>query len=393
MLYFINFLLGYVLIRISSPVPERFLNLLAKKNIPFWDLSRIDFDTLTLCMPASEFLKIKHIARRTMSRVHILRKIGFPFFAMRFKKRIPLIASVFILGLILFISTSFIWAIDISGCNTVSESLIREHLAYNGVKIGGYSKRVDHKDLKNDMLLSIPDLINITVNITGSRAEVEVHERTHAPKIIDNKTPSNIIADFDGIISKITVTSGTPEVSVGDAVTRGTLLASGYMTGRTGTIVRMRSIADVWAKTWHNLTIATPDTAFKKVYTDNKKTEFTLIFGNLRINLFSKGSNLYTKCDKIINKAVLTLPFNIPLPIALEKATLCEYNTQSIPISSDSFLSRACNEAENYINLNDGDSFLLKNCDFSQKSGRLTASLTAECERKIGIEQMIPKGE
>lgn len=55
MLYFINFFLGYVLIRITSPTPERFLNLLAKKNIPFWDLTRIDFDTLSLCIPASDF--------------------------------------------------------------------------------------------------------------------------------------------------------------------------------------------------------------------------------------------------------------------------------------------------------------------------------------------------
>lgn len=393
MLYFINFFLGYVLIRITSPTPERFLNLLAKKNIPFWDLTRIDFDTLSLCIPASDFLKIRPIARRTMSKIHILKKVGIPFFAMRFKRRIPLIASFLTLGILLFVTTSFIWTINISGCSSVSESIVREHLAYNGVKIGGYSKSIDYKDLKNDMLLSIPDLVNITVNITGSHAEVEVHERKHAPEIIDDKTPSNIVADFDGIISKITVTSGTPEVTVGDAVTRGTLLASGYMTGRTGTTVRMRAIADIQARTWHNLTIISPDVMSIKEYTGKTKQEFALVFGNFRINLFSKGSNLYTKYDKIIKKTVLTLPFDIALPIALEKATLCEYTTQSVPISSDSFSKQACNEAEKFINLNEGDSFMLKSCDFSQSSGRLTASITAECERKIGIEQMIPKGE
>ncbi len=393
MIYFINFFLGYVLIRVNSPTPERFLNLLAKRNIPFWNLHKLSFDTLTLCIPAADFMKIRPIARRTMCKIHIIKKTGFPFFAMRFKKRITLISSFLVFAALLFALTSFIWTIDISGCNAVSESLIREHLAYNGVKIGAFSRNINHAELKNDILLSIPDLVNITVNIKGTRAEVEVHERTHAPEILDNKTPSNIISDTDGIISKITVTSGTPEVCVGDAVTRGTLLASGYMTGRTGTIVEMRAVADIRAKTWHNLKVVIPEKGAKKLKTNKEKTRYSLILGNFRINLHIKGSNLYTKYDKIIERSILTLPFNIPLPIALEKQTLIEYETQAVLNSPDIFLQKACSEVESYVLLNDEDTFKLNDSSLSRLNGLLCANLTVECERKIGIEQMIPKGE
>ncbi len=393
MLYLINFFLGYVLIRVTSPTPERFLNLLAKKNIPFWNLEKVDFDTLTICLSAANFMKIRQIARRSMCKIHIIKKTGFPFFMMRFKKRITLTVSFMLFFALLSVLTFFIWTIDVSGCNNVSEALLREHLAYNGVKIGAYSKNIDYDDLKNDILLSIPDLVNITININGTHADIQVHERTYAPEISDNKLPSNIISDVDGIISKITVSSGTPEVSVGDAVTRGTLLVSGYMTGRTGTIVGMRAIADIRAKTWHNFKIAATEKRTQKFETGEKKTYYTLIFGNSRINLHIKGSNLYTKYDKIIKKARLTLPFNIVLPIALEKQTLIEYETQDVLNSPDAFSNRAQNEIENLILLNEGDTYTLKNSSLSCVRGQLCADLTVECERKIGVEQMIPKGE
>ena len=393
MLYALNFFLGFVLIEVRGSYPERFLNLLAKNKISFWNMQRIDIGVLRLCMPISDYFKIHDIARRSMCHVHILKKIGFPFFARRFKKRLALIIGLFIFSFAAWILTSFIWVIDISGCKTVDPDLIYKHLSYNGVKIGAYANNIDYAALKNDILLNIPDLINITVNINGSHANVTVRERTHAPEILDYDTPSNIIADCDGIITSIAVTSGTPEVKIGDTVMRGDLLASGYMTGRSGTTLQMRAIADIRARTWQNLRITMPENVEEKIYTGNTKKLYTLILGKKRINLYFGTGNLYTKCDKIIKSSRLTLPGQLKLPIVLETCFLQEYETSTTAVPQETLFEYMSSRAEQYIELEDSD--ILLNCESAHeiKDGAASLLLTVECEKDIGIEQMIPKGE
>ena len=386
MLYFLNYFLGFVRLYITTPYPERFLNILAQKGISFWALSREDVNAITICMPVSDFFSLRPIARRTSSRIHIIGKYGFPFFAARFKKRLPLILSFCILAIALWVMTSFIWVIDVSGCKTVSKDKLMEHLSYNGVKIGAYSKKIDYAALKNDMLLALPELINITVNINGSHARVEVHERNRAPEVVDYSHPSNIISDYDGIITKITVTSGMPEVSVGDAVRRGDLLAGGYMVGRAGTTVNMRAIADIRAKTLECVRVKFPDITYKKTYSGKEKTQYTLILGNLRINLHFRGGNLHTDCDKIIDSTRLSLSDKLPLPIALEKCTLREFSLTPEKVRSHEYIEA---RAEEYIELGDSDII----SDIRAEREDECVILYAECERKVGVEQMIPEGE
>lgn len=393
MLSILNFLFGYVFIEVYGAYPERFLNLLAQNGISFWHMQRLDVGKIRICMSLTDYLHIRPFARRAMCHLHIIKKVGFPFFTRKFRKRIALVIGLALFCLIAWVLTSFIWVIDIHGCENVDPALVREHLKNNGVYFGAYAKSIDHADLKNDILLNIPELSFITVNINGSHAEVTVRERSRAPEIISYETPSNIVADRGGIITSITVTSGTPEVQAGDTVTEGQLLASGYMTGRAGTTLQMRAIAEIRARTWQTLCAAMPTSVDAKTYTGETKTRRVLVFGHSRINLSLDTGNPYAECDKIIKTVRLTLPGNLELPIALETQVFYEYQTTPVSIDADTLFAYISERMEQYIELSEKDTLLGKQFENKTEHGAALVTLTAECEQSIGREQIIPKGE
>ena len=266
-------------------------------------------------------------------------------------------------------------------------------LSYNGLKLGAFAPNIKHEELKNDILLTFPELSNVTINISGCHAVVTLYMKTPVPEITDYSKHSNIISDYDGIIKSITVTSGTPEVSPGEFVRRGQLLAGGYMTGRTGVVVEYRAIADIVAKTQEKHKIVIPQKTIQKRLTGNIFKKYALILGRKRINLYFGTGNFHTCCDKIIEKVQLTIPFGLKLPIYLETCTYNEYTSSPYVITLQEAEKYLSENADKYVELKEDDRLINRDFSYSTENGCAVLNYTAECERKIGVEQMIPKGE
>ena len=77
-----NFLRGYVRVRLQSKEPERFLNLCAARRICIWAILRRE-NFYELCLGARDFFRLKEIAFKTGSQLKILEKRGLPFFFQR----------------------------------------------------------------------------------------------------------------------------------------------------------------------------------------------------------------------------------------------------------------------------------------------------------------------
>ncbi|MBR5480051.1 MAG: sporulation protein YqfD [Clostridia bacterium] len=393
MLGIINFILGYVNIKVYGPYTGRFLNLIARRRIHFWHLEYINHYEIVFKLRISDFRKLHPIARRTSCRIKILKKFGIPFFLRKFKGRVALASGIVFFFALAWFCTCFVWVVDINGGDAELQYKVREQLALNGLKPGVYSYGINYSELKNDVLLNFPEIANFTVNVSGMHAKVELHLKTPIPEIIDYSTPSNIISDRDGIITSITVTSGTPEVSPGDTVTKGQLLAGGYMTGRTGKVVEYRATADIYARTWDVREIVMPDTTLKKIYVGKEIHKYSIILGRNRLNLYFGTSNFPPTCDKIIKRVQLTLPFGIKLPLYFEECIAREYASESYILDTSRAEAYLTRNADAYIHLKNTDRITNRTFDCRKNSGRITLLYTAECERKIGVEQMIPKGE
>lgn len=147
MLQFIQYLKGYVCIRVWGYSPERFMNLCSNHDILLWDIKN-QGEYYTMCITVSGFRKLKGIVKKTGTKVAIQERCGLPFFIPRMKKR-----KIFLIGLLgslvfwMWMST-FIWAVDISGNYSISEDIFMDFLRNHNVYVGMKRSKVDIEELE-----------------------------------------------------------------------------------------------------------------------------------------------------------------------------------------------------------------------------------------------------
>lgn len=380
----VNFFLGSVLVEVRGSYPERFFNLCARSGIEFWDMSIEDIGVFRVRMTAATFKRLRPVAKKAMCRVHILERSGLPFFTNRFRKRSALIIGCAAFCIVAWVFTSFVWVIDIDGFAELDTAKLRAALKDSGLSVGTYAPSVNISDLRNNVLITMPELSYISVNFSGSHANVTARKRVSPPEILAKDIPCDIIADKDGIIYDITVKSGTPEVVRGDTVTKGQILASGYITGRAGSTIMTHADAEIRARTWQRKSARMMKSYSEKVYTGREKSVYTIILFGRRIKLYINSGISYMKCDKIIEKTDLTLFDKLCLPLSLERATYREYETRDALMSDETAYDTLSEGLHAALDIPDDAEVV--NADFKTSSDDrfAYASITAECIEKIG---------
>ena len=127
-----NFCLGYLVIEIEGFFIERFFNMCAKEKIRLWGTKRKNKIAVTTKMSIDDFRQIRKIAKETNSRVKIKKKRGIIFEIKKYKNRKVFIFLFFMLVLSIFALSNFIWNIEITGNEQISEKELKEVLKKNG---------------------------------------------------------------------------------------------------------------------------------------------------------------------------------------------------------------------------------------------------------------------
>ena len=114
----------------------------------------------------------------------------------------------------MWVSSNFVWNIDIEGEITIPKSEIIKDLKEEGLKVGMLKSKVDTNKVINNIRLKRDDISWIGISVKGTNAIVSIKESTKPPEIIDEKEYCNIVADKSGMITKINVQNGTANVKV-----------------------------------------------------------------------------------------------------------------------------------------------------------------------------------
>ena len=385
----INFFCGNVQVEVNCSYPERFLNLCSQKNIEFWDMQTMDIGVFRIRMSVSDFKKLPQVARRAMCHVHIIERCGLPFFTYRFKKRAALIFGCAVFCLIAWVFTNFVWVINIDGFPELDAVKLRGSLADAGLSVGSYVPSVNISELRNSVLIDMPELAYVSVNFSGSHANVTARKRISPPEVLAKEIPCDIIADKDGVVCDITVKTGTPEVVRGDTVIKGQILASGYMTGRAGSTILTHADAEISLRTWRKKSARMQKSYAEKVYTGNEKELYTIILCGKRIKLYINSGFSYAKCDKIIEKTDLVLFDGVTLPISLERAKCREYKTETVQMSSETAYDTLGEGLHLALDIPESSEVVNAELRTSEDETFAYASIIAECIEKTGEEREI----
>lgn len=185
----INNLGGYVTIQADGIFLERFLNICTRRNLDIWDIRHCGAQRLTANMSLASFREIRPVCRRTRTRLQIIRRRGFPFFAHRYRKRKFALLGLALAIFILWYTSGHIMGITVFGNSRISTDTILTHLARSGVSLGETTEGIDSALIRNRMMGDLDDLAWIGINVSGSRIYVEVVERLETEPGVNMEQP------------------------------------------------------------------------------------------------------------------------------------------------------------------------------------------------------------
>ncbi len=316
----INALRGYLLLSLEGDFIERFLNLCVREGIFLWHI-RKDGKKATAFVSVRGFRRMRVPARKTKTRVRILKKRGLPLFLHRHRRRRAFVIGILLFALVLALLSSFIWSVEIDGFEKTDEKLIRNALKACGLDVGVVKYTLKASDIKSEMLRRMPSLSWLWVDVKGTRAFVHVREKTEMPEM-DTGRPANLVSEKDGVIVSIDATHGKAAVEPGDTVKKGTLLISGTLETKHGGTLLVRSEGAVRAKTWYTSSDTFPTIITEESETGNVKTRYAVSLGTFRLPLYYGAPFAHFKTET--DSFPLRLWGDLVLPVGLEKEHISE---------------------------------------------------------------------
>ena len=282
---------GYVMFEASGGFPDRFFDSCRASGIDLFDVTRKN-GNIYAGVRISDYKRMPSVRKNSDMSLHIVEKRGLPFVIYKRRSRVGLAAGVIIFIIILCVLSGMLLSIDVDGNVDVDENEIIKAFEENGVRVGARIKKIDITDVENRVCAQIPELAWVSLNISGTVAQIKVREGVRAPEIARDEKPCNIIAKYGGQISQYEVYEGTAEQEINAAVSKGDLLISGIITYKDGTTVLRPARGKVFAKTERTLSFM-PNEDFDIFYVKRIIRSYTLDFFGMRYTspcrFFRKG--------------------------------------------------------------------------------------------------------
>ncbi|NLI89935.1 MAG: sporulation protein YqfD [Epulopiscium sp.] len=389
-----NYLRGYVMIEVSGFSVERFLNLVAHRDIYIWDIER-QGNKLSMKISIEGYKMLKPCARKTGCKVRIKDKRGLPFIKHKYRKRkmIP-IGMVIFIALIYMIS-SFVWLIEIEGNKKIDSQEIVDRLDQDGYKIGGLKKKMDLREAEQMLMRDFPDVLWTGISFEGTKLIVKITEVVPEPKLIDYNSPTDIVANSDALILDIVTRKGTPMVRKGDTVRKGDILVSGEIPladewDEESKVSYTRSSADILAKTHYTVETQIPLKKNVKKYTGAIKKKYSIRIIDKEIKLHNSKID-FRNYDYTIKSRQLQATSKFPLPFYIVLKEYIEYIPKSQIISDElaqdtlRVMLHDLLAEETHINAE----IIKQEVKFNKKGGIMGGRLQAIVKEELGEEKSI----
>jgi len=334
-----RYLQGYVIFEIRGKGIEEFLNFCSKNEIDLFDI-KLGKELMSASCLVRDYKKTKKVKICGL-RKRIIKRKGIRFVTHRYRKRLGLVlGSIMMISLLIFLS-GYVWDIDVTGNDRLSENLILQTLEECGFSEGSRKSKLDISEIENEMMMKLCDLSWISINLDGSFAHIEVKERQMPPVAEDVSRPSNLVASMDGQIVKMEIVKGKPIATVGSGVVKGELLVAGFYNDKKDNIILEHSSGKVTAQVEISKTFEITYEGKETVGQEEKLFYSIELFGKIIDFSFGKEPN-GAEWNKTEERKRLSL-FGLDFPIYLIQ------NKYSMEITQDKILAE--NEAKEKIKM------------------------------------------
>jgi len=378
---------GYVRFSAKGVFVERFLNLAARAHIPLWGTKKKG-ETMLAYAYRKDYDRLRKPAENTGTQLALEKEYGIPMFLSRYKKRAGLAIGIFVFALFILAMSRFIWSIEVVGNELVSTEEIIELLELEGLKVGSYTNHINVDRVEQNLLIQMEDLSWAGITIDGTDAIVEVRERTQPPELIDINSPCNIIAAKSGVIIKLEVYDGQPEVEEGDTVMEGDMIVNAFITNKKGSSTLNHARATVIARITESYTFEVPLKEVVREYTGQTlEKKWVGLFG-LEVPLSFQEVGYQAYEEKTDSKPLRI--FGMSMPFTVVDRSYAEYKEITVTYNEAEAEARAIALMEEFEKDN------LAGCEIVSKdaSGRIENGVYIYVvdftyDEDIGVEQAV----
>lgn len=393
---------GEVRIKVTGASLERFLNLCMRQNIRPRGLKRQDWNCLECTLSLADLRRLRPKMGRTGCRVHILRKTGLPFILRRLRQRAVFSLGFLALVWVMWMLQSHLWILELNTPPEVSSAELSRALEAEGVKIGMRLDSFDDQAVQRSLMLKMDSISYVTFNRIGNHMIVQAHAKQEHDPPRDDGGITSVVARRPGQIVRVTPLSGWAVVKAGDIVAAGEKLIDALVPpSRDAEGIGPHltwSDGEVIARTWYETTYQRPLTVINKRYTGKTTTQYALIWGKHRINLYLGSGICGTGCDKIIKVTRWTVREGLTLPVGLVQQTYRWYD----PVQAEQDAGRLQAEieeraAQRLAGTVEGEVTSYTSSARTTEAGALEVHFRAEALENIGVAvedpQVLPEAD
>ncbi|MGM9646241.1 MAG: sporulation protein YqfD [Eubacteriales bacterium] len=315
---------GKTKIKVSKEQKNNAMNVILINSLCYKKARILDDSSLEITVATSSAARFLNVFEDNGIKAQTGKSEGLLAIAERYRSRWGFIAGSLFLLLALFISSKFVWRIDIDGNSRIPDEEIIRGLENVGFGLGTFIPSVDYDTLHNEFLLECGDVAWISVNISGNVARVLVRERIPEAEKKES-TYSNVVAKCDAQIVLIKLYNGEKIVSAGDVVHKGDLLISGVIDSKSQGVRYVHADGIVNAYVSKTIEVKIPFRTTEKVYTGKIYTDKDIKIFSKSLNFSNKYRNYGEFCDTIETKERKTLFGSIVLPVETVTRKYYEY--------------------------------------------------------------------
>jgi similar to stage IV sporulation protein len=217
---------GIITVKLKGKSEERVINMALTRGIYLWDIKKTE-DGMDFKVRTSGYRALQSIAEENNFNLSIVTSEGLPFYRNLLKRRLGFFGGALIFIFALYLITSFVWFVDVSGNDSVDNKRIILTAAKYGVYQGAAKWNFSRSQVEEGILRDISEISYAELDIQGVKAHIKVVEKILPKRDITG--PCHMVAIKDGVVDDILVLEGQANVKPGDVVGKGDILISGII--------------------------------------------------------------------------------------------------------------------------------------------------------------------
>ncbi|MGG1658739.1 sporulation protein YqfD [Brevibacillus sp. NRS-1366] len=276
---------GHITITVRGKRFERLLNMAVRDGIRIWNIRRVGSEISRCDILIRDYFRLRPLLKETGCRSHVEQRDGLPFWLLRVRRRSGLAIGAFLFFIGLYMLSSFIWSVEVSGTKHIDPQRVIRAAEQIGIKEGAWKVKLKQPLLLQKELLSLlPETTWIGIEMKGTKVLLQVVEKEEPVQPLATG-PRHLVAKKRAVIHKILPEVGQSQVTNNQMVEKGQVLISGII-GNDSRQQAVSARGKVQGEVWYVSNASVPLTQTHYRLTGEKQMQQYLLVGSYAIQIW-----------------------------------------------------------------------------------------------------------